>query len=310
MNRPSDPYLVEATRLGGLYVAGRLEEAVALTERLAVEFPERAVSSAYARACVLAMLGRPAEALDGLKGAVAGGGWLTPRQLDDPDLDPLAELDGYADLVATMRARSDSALEAARATTARQAVVRPDATPTAVVVALHMAGVEGAETEAIWAPVAGSGLAVVVPESTLRNGDGRPCWDDPGVALRDVTAAVTLARGLGAGAPVVLAGGSQGAGVATRLALSGAAGEVAGFLAVVGAPGPDEYDVPRDRVVRGVLLAGGDDPLSAARQRAVHAELADAGHDVELVEVPGLAHVYPDDWGRVGSDLVERLIAH
>jgi len=226
MAHPSDPYLVAATDLGALYLSGHLEEAVEVAERMIVEFPERAVSGAHARACVLTELGRPAEAAEGLAAVVAEGGWLTPRQLDDPDLAPLAKIDGYADLVATMRRRSDSALGSARTSSAELRVARPDGDPTAVVVALHMAGVSGAETQSIWAPVtaaglAVAGLAVVVAESSLRNGDGRPCWDDPELTLRDVTAAVTLAREVGAGAPVVLAGGSQGAGVATRLALFG-----------------------------------------------------------------------------------------
>jgi len=84
-----------------------------------------------------------------------------------------------------------------------------------------MAAVGGRETAEIWQPVTKAGIAVVVVESAMRNGDGQPSWDDPELAERDVRSG--LDQTLVFGAPVVLAGGSQGAGVAARLALGGVA---------------------------------------------------------------------------------------
>ena len=86
------------------------------------------------------------------------------------------------------------------------------------VVALHMYGVAAADTLAVWLPVVAAGVRVVSVESTLVDGDGYPCWDARDLALRDVRAGVAAAPD---DVPLVLAGASQGAGLAASAALNG-----------------------------------------------------------------------------------------
>jgi predicted esterase len=303
--RPSDGYLRAFTRLGHLVLDGDLGAALVAARRMRSDFPAWAASAAHTEACLLALDGRADEAVGVLAGLVGEGRWLSRRQLADPDLASLASHPSYDALTATMRDREEQATRAARATRAAVTVARPRGPIHATVVVLHMLGVSGAETAAIWAPVVDAGIAVVTVESSLCNGDGLPCWDDTALAERDVHTGVEAARGMGA--PLVLAGGSQGAGVAARLALGGTVEGLAGFLCVVGAPAAGTWRL--EATVPGVLVIGGDDPLTAARQRQFQAELGANGVAVEVFEVPDLRHVYPDDWGTLAPPLVTRLVA-
>jgi len=300
---PSDGYLRAFTRLGDLVVDGRLADALLEVRRMRVDFPEQASALAHTEACLLALDGRVEDAIEVLSGLVANGGWLSRRQLADPDLASLASHPSYGGLTATMLGREDAARRSAHRRAPDVTVERPHSSIRATVVALHMLGVTGAETAAIWVPVVDAGIAVVTVESALLNGDGLPCWDDQGLAERNVRTGVDAARELGA--PLVLAGGSQGAGVAARLALGGALPGLAGFLCVVGAPAPGTW--PANLRLPGALVIGGADRLTARRQREFERELGAAGIAVDAVEVPGLPHVYPDDWGARAPELLDRL---
>jgi dienelactone hydrolase len=177
--------------------------------------------------------------------------------------------------------------------------------PTYCVVVLHMAAVSGRETAAIWQPVTNAGIAVVAVESTLRNGDGQPSWDDPKLAERDVQRGLERARAWGGS--VVLAGGSQGAGVAARLALAGAAGDLAGFVCVVGAPWPGSWTART--AVPGLVVVGGADDLTAETQRRFASEAGKLGLAVDVIEIANLDHRYPDDWGTIAPELLGRWSA-
>lgn len=304
-SRPSDGYLRAFTRLGDLVVDGRLDAALVAARRMHLDFPERASAVAHTEACLLALDARVEEAVDVLARLVDDGRWLSRRQLADPDLATLASHPSYDGLTATMRSREDAVTRAAHQGAPDVTVARPDGTVRATVVVLHMHGVSGAETAAIWVPLVDAGFAVVTVESALRNGDGLPCWDDPGLAERDVRIGVDAARDLGA--PLVLAGGSQGAGVAARLALGGTVPGLAGFLCVVGAPAAGTWH--GNVRLPGALVIGADDRLTAARQREFLAELGAVGVAADAVEVPGLPHVYPGNWDTMAPGLLEHLTA-
>lgn len=267
------------------------------------DFPERSASWLGYCAALAVASGRAEEALPFMAEAVAAGGWWSPSDLDD--LAPLHQHPDYAALAATMTQRYAAALADARAMAGPRLEVIETTTPRAVVVALHMYGVPGGETAGIWAPLADAGIAVIVPESTLRDGDGRPTWGDPDLARRDVDAALARADEVAPGVPLVLAGGSQGAVVAAERALSGDTRAV-GFVGVVAAPRTLPSPVA---AVRGALVAGGADPMASAGITAFHEQLAAAGVDSHLVVVPDLPHVFPDDWATLGAELVDGVLA-
>lgn len=303
--RPSDGYLAAWTRLASCYAEDRFDDALVLARKMRTDFPERTAAVAHAEAGLLSATGRADEAIGVLHDLVDVGRWWSPSQLADPDLAALATRTTYRGLATTMLERAQDALVAGRAVQPVIGVETPDGPIRSSVVALHMMGVSGAETATIWAPVTGAGIAVITVESALRNGDGQPCWDDPDLAVRDVQGGVDVARRLGV--PVVLAGGSQGAGVAARIALGGEVGDLVGFVCVVGGPSTGTWRA--EVSLPGVLVIGGNDHLTAQTQREFHAELLAAGSSVELLDVPDLDHAYPVDWGDLAPGLLGRLSA-
>ncbi len=268
------------------------------------EFPERVAGLGHAEACLWASDGRAEEAVGVMRRVVAHGRWWSDRQLADPDLAELQGLASYADLAETMGRHGREAVHRAWSTDPSLEVDVPQASPRGCTVVLHMATVSGHETAGLWHPVARSGWVIVSVESTLRDGDGMPCWDDPDLSRRDVRHAVEAAARIAK--PVVLAGGSQGAGVAARLALDGTAGALAGFLAVAGAPAPGTWSL--ESPIPGILVGGSRDEFTLARQRRFREELSALGQEVPLITIPGLEHRYPDDWADLAPRLLRRIV--
>lgn len=301
-SRPSAPYLAGWTVLARHFVASRFGEALVVAREMLEHYPDRLASLGHAEACLLLAGAHEEEAIGVMQRVVDDGRWWSTRQLIDPDLRRLQQHPAYDGLAARMReaeaaARSDAVNRAAEVRSLT--TVGP---PSCCVVVLHMAAVSGRETAEIWQPVTKAGIAVVGVESTLRNGDGQPSWDDEELAMRDVRSGLEHARALGR--PVILAGGSQGAGVAARLAVGGAAADLAGFICVVGAPGPGSWTARS--VVPGLLVVGGADDLTASTQRQFAREARQLGLEIDLVEIAGLDHRYPDDWGTLAPELLTR----
>ncbi len=301
----TEEYLRGWTDLARLFHAGQVDEALGTVLGMIERFPDRSAALGHAQACLLASGGRGDEALRVMSRLVYEGRWWSQRQLSDPYLKQLASCPEYDSLAAAMRRGADRAIAEAASASAELEVLRPAGRPRCTVVALHMATVSGRETARIWEGVTGSGIAVVSVESTLHNGDGQPSWDDADLAERDVRAGLAQAGEIGG--PIILAGGSQGAGVAARLALAGVAPELVGYLCVVGAPSPGSW-TPRASVP-GLLVVGGADPLTAEAQRTFSRQASGHGLRVELIEVPGLGHRYPDGWGGLAPPLIDRWIA-
>ena len=232
---------VAATDVTRAYLAEQYDEALRITDELLERFPDRFASLSQLRAEVLVQLGRPDDALATAAAVLDAGRWWSDRQvgsLEEEGLD-------LGEVGTALRSRAQQEVDAART---RSAVVevRSAGRGWVTVVVLHMYGVPAAETLEVWEPVVAAGVDVVTVESTLVDGDGYPCWDQRDLALRDLDAGIAAAPG---GVPLVLAGASQGAGLAASAALNGEARADA-WLAVVGAPRPGVARMERLSPVR------------------------------------------------------------
>ncbi len=184
--------------------------------------------------------------------------------------------------------------------------------PRAVVLVLHGWGQDADEFALHWAAAAAAGFAVVALRSSQEPCPGFCVWDDRGRALDDVTAQLAAARptlgggtaGDGASAPpLVMAGFSQGGGVAVDLAIDGLPAPPQGVLAL--AAGLDDLAEPPvaarlsaagARGLRARLLAGeGDDALDDVRRLA--RVLEQAGTGGVLTVLPDLGHEMPEPPG-------------
>ena len=204
---------VEATAATRAYLADDFEEALRIVDGLSDRYDDRLASFSQLRAEVLVQLGRRGEALEAAAAVLDAGRWWSDRQLDSLEEEGL----DLGEVGAALRARAHQAVEAARGARA-SVVVRESGQPWVTVVVLHMYGVPAAETMEVWEPAVEAGVRVVTVESTLTDGDGYPCWDTRDLALRDLGTAIGTAPG---GVPLVLAGASQGAGLAASAAING-----------------------------------------------------------------------------------------
>lgn len=295
----TDEFLAEYSQLTALYLDGRLSEAIDKTETIEKRHPHRTTDVRHARACLQAAAGQATAALATMRSVVETGSWWSPDRLADPDLDPIRDRDMFPDLEATMHARYDRAVRQAMQSDVHIELLGSYTESEALIVALHMYGATSAETATKWRPTADR-YAVAVPESPLRNGDGLPCWDAQSVADRAVQQAAHLLRHEASEPlPLVVAGASQGARHAGRIAFTARPPDYVGCLCIVGAPTEEEITEAlfpaRQPNIRAWFIAGARDQLATARQRTVHEHLQQAGIASEITTIDGMGHAYPED---------------
>lgn len=298
----TENYLEMWTATVNLYAEGRLSDALTLADKMAARFPKRWSSIAHARACLLSALGRTDEALGVMRKTIEQGRWWSNLQLSDSDLDAIRENPQFSSFVEQMSRAKQATRESASPAHETRVFMPADESPLFLMVVLHMYGVSSDETAPYWRPATDFGAIVVVPESSQSDADGNPSWEDDNATNRDIVSA--LEKGLALSStnniPVVLAGASQGARHAMRLAVQGSIRSCRGFFALAGAADPDSLEPFIDRAVagglRGVMIAGGDDRLVAGHLKAVSDELTARSMSVHFEQVPHLGHWYPKDF--------------
>ena len=277
-----------------LYEAERYDDALEVLRTAGPGLEPWRADLAHVAACLLAAAGRPAEALVELRAAFDEGAWWHPRILvDDDDLAPLAELDGFAELVR----RSEERALAAEDSAGEPIVQRPAGDPKGVLVALHGAGEDAADAFQRWSTATDAGLLVVAVESSQRNTPKYRSWPEAAVGDRDIARALAALTPAERELPLVMAGFSAGGRQALRYGL----GRAVAFFVVAPAIGPEQLDPALvaeavGRGVRGTVLLGEDDDDVGENARASFGSLLDAGMAVELVVVPGLGHAFPADF--------------
>jgi predicted esterase len=182
--------------------------------------------------------------------------------------------------------------------------------PFPTVVVLHGQGQGLRRLRSIWPASVPSGWAVALVSSSQHLwGQGLGCWDDRSMAVSEVQAALEgiwedpqVDRGR-----VVLAGFSQGAEVAARVATSDrrvsglvAVSPLAGFTAGV-VEGASSRPIPT------WVLTGRADAVSGLSPEAFAAQLAATGLSA-TVEPHPLGHVYPADFPERLREALLRLV--
>ncbi|WP_206336212.1 hypothetical protein, partial [Streptomyces torulosus] len=93
-------------RVTRLYGAGRLDEALKAVTDAAPGLPRRRADLAHLTACLLALTGRPEDALAELRAALGDGAWWSPAILvEDDDLAAVRDLPGFDALLKESTAR-------------------------------------------------------------------------------------------------------------------------------------------------------------------------------------------------------------
>jgi predicted esterase len=294
--------LAELTnQVSGLIAQGRWPEALTLAEAGRTLAAREPGSYSLWLAGLRCGAGHLVDALRDVREAVDHGYWWHPRLLlEHPQFAPLTAHPDAHEVLERSRVRWQTAQVFAEM--AAPVVRRPVGAPKAVLLALHGVTGKARPFTAMWMRAAlAAGVALVVPQSPiLMNSDGLFGWL-PERAHDDVLAAYTAvaaAEGL-EDLPVILAGFSQGAGLALDWSLSGTFPSV-GFIAVGPAlitASSATIAAGAQRGVRGCLMAGEWDWAREHTERFHHQQLVPAGVASRLEIMPAVGHAVSTDFG-------------
>jgi hypothetical protein len=304
-----------------LYEHQQYADALAQVRAAAGDLPALRSDTAHLAACLLALDGRPDEALAELRGAYDEGGWWARQLLEeDDDLAALNGLDGFAELVDASERRCRTAQVAAQ----EMVVIGAVDQARALLVALHGANGDGPRAAAIWQPLASGGVLLAAPTSSRRTTPTHRTWSDGELEWRDITQVATLLADRSV--PLIVGGMSAGGRQALQWIISPreptASGELvpsaalvpSAFLVVcpaIGVSGLDRAALPgaAARGARGHAVLGAEDSGTESALEALEMLRAE-GIDVSIDVVEGLGHDYPADFAARVAPVLGRLVAN
>jgi predicted esterase len=285
-----------------LYQQGNYADALRLVDELALEFPDRSVNTSYWRICLLSISGQIESALHVMEQAVKDGLWWSEERLRaETDLAGLQGNTRFEQLVAICADRHQSA----KAHTKPELIVlEPDTVKSPLPLLLILHGRDGSadREKHHWESTRQLGWLTAFAQSSQVGSRNAYVWDDLELAHREICEhfkALEQKYSLDA-SRIVLAGFSQGSGIAITAALRGDIPATA-FIAV--APGrivdvntlPAWAEAARGRGLHGVIVAGGKDP-----RFDVFTNISEilSRHDIpcQLEIRPDLGHADPSDF--------------
>ena len=294
-----------------LYNQGKFAEAEQMIHQHADRFPEQAARTTYWRMCLLSLDGRADDTLSVFRAGLESGLWWRSDVFDDPDLNSVRELPGFKQLVT----ESQKKYEQARGHTQREyGVLVPDAPvsdPYPLLIFLHGRNGYKESNRAEWETARQKGWLVLLAQSTQPLFPGSYCWDDPVQAMDDLHfyhAQVSQDYSVDP-QRVILAGFSQGSGMAIHAALSGEF-NARGFIGIASWSADPKSLVPQTEAakhIRGYFITGGKDhTLETAKE--IWNVMQE--HRIMVAEElhPDLAHVFPPDFERSFDLAIEFIL--
>lgn len=282
------------------YAEGKYLDALNVTEQLAVEFPNEAATTSFWRVCLLSRVGKTDEALKAMSRAMDQMMWWSEAQLRaDEDLAPLQGLPAFESMVTECQTRQAVAQKNSKP----DELIRVPAkdSPYPLLIALHGRTSSPDRDFRYWETLTQMGWMLSMPQSSQLGSPNSFVWDDADRAREEIAAQYKqlLEKYSIDHERVVLAGFSQGAGVAIQVCLSGLI-PARGFLAVV--PGRNAIAGFHELLalkhdLHGYLIAGGRDPRYEMFTQ-IHALLNQNGIPCELEDHPEMGHAFPQNFER------------
>lgn len=302
-----------------LYEHQQYADALAHVRAAAGDLPALRSDTAHLAACLLALDGRPDEALAELRAAYDEGGWWARPVLEDDDLAALHGLDGFEELVDVSDHRCRASQEAAH----EMVVIGAAEEAHALLVALHGANGDGPRAAAIWQPLATGGVLLAAPTSSRRTTPTHRMWSDGEPEWRDIRQVATLLTD--PSWPLIVGGMSAGGRQALQWIISPREPTQSGdlvpsaelvpsaFLVVCPAIGVSRLDraaLPgaAARGARGHAVLGADDGGTESALEALELLRAE-GIEVSIDLVEGLGHDYPGDFAERVAPVLAKLVA-
>jgi dienelactone hydrolase len=287
-----------ADKMMQLYAEGNYAAALQIVEQNADRFPEQSARTTFWKMCLLSLCGRVDDVMSVFQQGLDSGLWWAESQFRDTDLDAVRDLPEFKRLAAVSQERYE---EARKQVERDQTVLLPEASGLhLLLIALHGgAGNKDSNLE-YWEVARQKGWLVLSPQSTQPLYSGSYSWIEPEQALADLHFYVEqLSKDHSIDQQrVVIAGFSQGSGMAIYAALSGKI-NTRGFLAIGTYWADPSSLIPLARQaksVRGYFITGEKDhTLDKAReiQNVLRENNIQFGEEVH----PDLGHEFPRDFG-------------
>ena len=283
-----------------LYAQHDYASALELVEQNADRFPEQSVYTTFWKMCLLSRCGRADDVLSVFQQGLDSGLWWAKIQFRDTDLDAVRDLPEFQRLMAIAQENYD---EARKRVKQDQTILVPDtSTPSSypLLIALHGGAGNKDSNLKYWEVARQRGWLVLSPQSTQPLYPGAYTWVDPELGLEDLQVYIeqVLKDHPVDQQRVVIAGFSQGSGMAIYAALSGKI-NVPGFLAIgtyLSDPNSIRPLAKQATSVRGYFITGEKDrDLHKAReiQNILKENNVPFGEEVHS----GLGHEFPPDFG-------------
>jgi dienelactone hydrolase len=299
----------------GLYQAKDYQQALKLIDSQMIIFPEHAFHIYNWRICLAALEGDTQKAIQLFREALDANVWWSENMLrNDEDLASLQSIEEFDKLVNLSIERYQQAQAASKSELGVYPPLSSDRNLPPLLIALHGRSGNISDTAACWQGLNEQGWLVAVPQSSQILGSGAYCWDDRDLAERELSTHFDVLRQKHPFDPaqVVLAGYSQGGGLAILLAVSGKL-PVKGFIAV--SPSLQGTGVLIDILeaglpanTRGYLVTGGKDQHAELFQ-PIQSVLRDYGIPCDLEQQPDLGHDYPEDFSASLSRAIEFIFS-
>jgi predicted esterase len=286
-------------RVFAAYAMGSFQDGLDAITQGRTEHPDQDETLTFWEACLSSMGGDPGHALAALTAGLDRGLAWHPKMLADPDLDAARELAGWDEFE-----RRSANMILALAEERPEPLVRLSPRPVGTVIALHGGGAVPGDFYSEWAAAVPAEWTLITPIGDVPRSGGRWAWPYD----FSTSSLVEALDGQPLHEPIVMAGFSQGAGLALKAAWNGVY-EVSGLIVVAGMLGVEEWHSSAKKPVPLYLVMGTDDDISYEPSKDTCAALSEAGVAVHVDLHDGLGHEYPPEMGetvRAGLDWIQR----
>jgi dienelactone hydrolase len=286
-------------KMMSLYTQGKYSDALALVEQNADNFPEEPTRIAFWKMCLLSLCGRADDVISVFRQGLDAGLWWSEVQFQDSDLDAVRDLAEFKHLVEVSQKKYE---EVRQHLAPDYDVLLPD--PPAshnypLLIAVHgRNGNKGSHIE-YWDIARQKGWLVLLAQSTQPLNSSSYCWDDPTQGLLDLFSDYQQVSQKYQIDPerVVIAGFSQGGGMAIYTALGGKI-NVRGFIGVasfLNDPNSIKSLTNNLQRLRGYFITGEKDH-TLENVRAIQKVLKE--NNIQFTEevYPDLGHEFPSDF--------------
>ena len=299
------------SQVSRLYAEVKYADALQIVEEKAVGFPEELARTTFWKMCLLSFCNQPEHLLAGFRLGLDSGLWWAENQFVlESDLDSVRELPEFKRLGAITQKKY---LQARAATKPDCALLQPDKLSKSLPLLIALHGRNGNKDSNLeqWETARQRGWLVLSPQSTQPVYPGSYCWDENDQGLKDILFHVeeVLDAYKVDRARIILAGFSQGSGMAIYASLSGKI-EARGFISVGTFMAEPDSLIPlakQKQSLRGYFVTGEKD-RTLDKARAIQKILKE--NSILFAEEihPNLGHEFPPDFEKSFTNAIRFIL--